>query len=88
MVDFANMSACSLFSLGIFFNVNPSKEDSILRTVSRYFSKAGFFALLDLSTWHVTTGESDFKTAFLTPIALSFLRPSNRASYSAMLFVL
>jgi hypothetical protein len=31
------------------FTENPSKEDSILRTTSRYFSELEFFTLLDLS---------------------------------------
>jgi hypothetical protein len=46
--NLANMSTCSLSSHRIFFTENPSKEDSILRTISKYFSKPGFFALLDL----------------------------------------
>jgi hypothetical protein len=48
--DLANKSACSLYPLGIFFTENPSKEASILRTVSRYISSFGSFALLLLST--------------------------------------
>jgi hypothetical protein len=70
------MSACSLSNLEIFFTKKPSKEDSILQTISTYFSKAGFFALLDLSTWHVMAWESYFKTALLTLIAFSFLMHS------------
>jgi putative copper export protein len=36
--------------LGIFFTEKPSKEASILQTVSRYFSSFGSLALLLLST--------------------------------------
>jgi hypothetical protein len=50
VADLANMSACSLSNLEMFFNEKPSKEDSILLTMSRYFSILGFFTLLDLST--------------------------------------
>jgi hypothetical protein len=45
-VDLANRSACSFSPLGIFFTEKPSKEASILRTVSRYFSSFGSLALL------------------------------------------
>jgi hypothetical protein len=45
-VDLANWSACSFSLLGIFCTEKPSKEASILRTVSRYFSSFGSLALL------------------------------------------
>jgi hypothetical protein len=47
---FASKSACSLSPLGMFFTENPSKEASILRTVSRYFSSFGSLALLLFSS--------------------------------------
>jgi hypothetical protein len=51
VADLANISACLLPTLGIyFFTENPSKELSILRTISRYFSKVRFFVLLVLAT--------------------------------------
>jgi hypothetical protein len=62
------------------------KQASILWTLSRYFSRARLFALLVLSTWHVMTGESYLRIDLFTPIALSFLKPSRKASYSTMLF--
>jgi hypothetical protein len=67
--------------------MKPSKEDSILRTISWYFSKPEFFTLLDLSSWPVITWESDFNTALRTPIAFNFLNPRIKALYSAILFV-
>jgi hypothetical protein len=33
------------------------------------------------------TWESDLRIALFTTIALSFLKPSNKASYSTMLFI-
>jgi hypothetical protein len=44
--DLANKSACSFSPLRIFFIEKPSKEASILRTVSRYFSSFESLALL------------------------------------------
>jgi hypothetical protein len=70
-----------------FFMEKPSKELSIIRIMSRYFSNVGLLALLLLSTWHVITWELDLRIAFLTPIALIFLGPSSRDLYSTMLFV-
>jgi hypothetical protein len=63
--DLASISASLLSSLKIFFTENPSKEDSILQTISKYFSNPRLFTLLDLSTWPVMTWEFDFKTALL-----------------------
>jgi hypothetical protein len=71
----------------MFFTKKPSKEAFILRTMSRYFSRAGFFALLVLSTWSVMTWELYLRIAHFTLIDLSFLRPTNKALYYAMLFV-
>jgi hypothetical protein len=85
--DLANRSTCSFSPLRIFFIEKPSKEASILRTISRYFSSFGSHALLLLSMWHVITCESDLRIALLIPIALSFRSPKRRVSYSAMLFV-
>jgi hypothetical protein len=56
--------------------------------MSSYFSKLGFFTLLDLSTSPVITWESNFNTALSIPIAFSFLSPNNKASYPAIMFVL
>jgi hypothetical protein len=44
--DLDNKSTCSFSPLGIFFTEKPSNEDSILQTVSRYFSSFGSLALL------------------------------------------
>jgi hypothetical protein len=57
--DLANRSTCSFSPLGIFFTEKPSKEASILRTVSRYFSSFGSLALLLLSMWPMITCEPD-----------------------------
>jgi hypothetical protein len=83
--DLANRSACSFSPLGIFFTEKPSKEASILRTVSKYFSSFESLALLLLSMWPIITCESDLRISLLIPIALSFRSPKRRASYSAML---
>jgi hypothetical protein len=83
--DLASKSACSFSTLGIFFTEKPSKETSILQTVSRYFSSFGSLALLLLSTWPMMTCESDLRIALLIFIALSFRSPKRRAPYSAML---
>jgi hypothetical protein len=48
--DLANKFACSFSPLEMCFIEKPSKEASILRTVSRYFSSFGSLALLLLST--------------------------------------
>jgi hypothetical protein len=85
--DLASKFACLFSPLGMFFTKKPSKEASILQTMSRYFSSFGSLALLLLSTCPVMTCESDLRTALLIPIALSFRSPKRRASYSAMLFV-
>jgi hypothetical protein len=47
--DLANKYVCSFSPLGMFFIEKPSKEASILWTVSRYFSSFGSLALLLLS---------------------------------------
>jgi hypothetical protein len=47
--DLANRFACSFSPLGIFFTEEPSKDASILRTASRYFSSFRSLALLLLS---------------------------------------
>jgi hypothetical protein len=85
--DLASKSACLFSPLGMFFTEKPSKEASILRTMSRYFSSFGSLALLLLSTCPMMTCESDLRIALLIPIALSFRSPNRRTSYSAMLFV-
>jgi hypothetical protein len=72
--DLASKSACSFSPLGIFFTEKPSKEASNLRTASKYFSSFGSLALLLLSTWLVTTYESDLRTILLIPIALGAVR--------------
>jgi hypothetical protein len=59
--DLASRSTCSLSPLGIFFTEKPSKESSILRTLSIYFSSFGSLALLLLSRCPVITWELDFK---------------------------
>jgi hypothetical protein len=53
--DLAKKYAYSLSPLGMFFTENLSKEASILRTVSRYFSRFRSLALLLLSNWPVLT---------------------------------
>jgi hypothetical protein len=87
VADLANKSACSFSPLGLFFTEKPSKEASILRTVSKYFSSFRSLALLLLSTWPEMTWESVLRIALLIPIAFSFRSPRRRASYSTMLFV-
>jgi hypothetical protein len=47
--DLASKSVCSFSPLRMFFTEKPSKEASILRTASRYFSSFGSLALLLLS---------------------------------------
>jgi hypothetical protein len=49
LIWLANLPVHCLLS-GYFFTENPSKEASILRTVSRYFSSFGSLALLLLLT--------------------------------------
>jgi hypothetical protein len=85
--DLASKSTYLFSPLRMFFTENPSKEASILRTVSRYFSSFGSLALKLLSICPVMTCESDLRTALLIPIALSIRSPNRRASYSAMWFV-
>jgi hypothetical protein len=76
--DLASKSTCSFSPLGIFFTEKPSKEASILHTVSRYFSSFESLALLLLSTWPIMTYESDLRIALLIPIALRFRSPKIR----------
>jgi hypothetical protein len=71
----------------MFLTENPSKEASILRTVSKYFSSFGSLALQLLSIWPEITWESILRTALLIPIAFNFRRLKSKASYSAILFV-
>jgi hypothetical protein len=85
--DLTSKSTCSLSPLGMFFTEKPSKEASILRTMSTYFLCFGSLALLLLSTYPVMTCESDLRTVLLIPIDLSFRSPNSTTSYSAMLFV-
>jgi hypothetical protein len=49
--DLASKSACSFSPRGMFLTENPSKEASILRTVSKYFLSFGSLALQLLSIW-------------------------------------
>jgi hypothetical protein len=86
-IDLSSKSTSSLFPLGMFFTEKPSKEASILRTMSRYFSSFRSLVLLLLSTRPVMTCESDLRTSLLIPMALSFRSPKRKTSYSAMLFV-
>jgi hypothetical protein len=55
--DLASKYACSCSPLGMLFTMKPSKEASILRTVSRYFSSFGSLALQLLSMFPVMTCE-------------------------------
>jgi hypothetical protein len=62
--------------LGIFFTEKPSKEGSNLRTVSKYFSNFGSFALLLLSTRPEMTWESVLRIALLIPLPLASEAPT------------
>jgi hypothetical protein len=85
--DLVSKSTYSLSPLGMFFTEKPSKEASILWTVSRYISSFGSLALPLLSTCPMMTCESDLRTALLIPISLNFRNPKRTASYSAMSFM-
>ena len=84
---FASYSASRFSPLGMCRKEKPAKCFSILLTAARYLISSGSFTVNSFSTCPTTTWESDLIMHLRTPSALSFRKPNNTASYSAMLLV-